>query len=169
MSDCPFLRDSRATGWGCCPCVVQGLSLNHLMILGPENLLLCIIPVTFSCATHLPALTRGWYQADLMEGVLHVLGSALMCCGSFCSGHSPVRELSAGLCSATAGLFQRPLPRCSVWSCSASTRQQLQTGLLAPSLGTGRDPRDTIHPSQSTVKHLLYFSFYWLCLLSSAA
>lgn len=143
------------------------------MILGPENVLLCITPVTFCCATHLSALGKGWHVADFMEGVLHVLGSAFMCCDSFCSAYSPVRDLSAGLYSATGGALQSPLPCCSVWSCSASTRQQLQTGLLGTQPGhreVGREISETpfTHP-QSTVKHLLYFSFYWLCLLSSAA
>lgn len=65
--------------WGYLPRAVQVLSPNHPMIL------LCIVLVTFSSVTHLSALGRGWHVADFMDEVLHVLGSALMCCNSLCS------------------------------------------------------------------------------------
>lgn len=103
-SDFPFLSDSRAglgallhpfdtrcldgpqgLTVGYSPCAVQVLSLNHLMLLCPENLLLSIILVTFSSVTHFCAFRRGWHVAGFMDGVLHVLGSALMCCNSLCS------------------------------------------------------------------------------------
>lgn len=144
------------------------------MILRPENLLLYIILLTFSSVTHLSALRKGWHVAYFTDGMLCVLGSLLMCCNSLHSHYRTIRALSLGLYMAIwrvlHGLLLLLTLSCTIRQTLGSNyrKRYLPSNLYTVSWwNIFQRYNSPIH--QSTIKHHLYFWFYWFCLLSSGA